>query len=152
MAKVHLKGDNHIQNFHLGRYIIGYMVRNHVLWLCSCINIKFPAIYPAIYIPSETFEYSCPLNNYLAFTLMVMIYYTKPKILMKSIFIVRSHTVTIIVHLLPIALHNLHNLAVTGDLQQCCMCDLQRLRPACVYTNIYKSSKYNHNSKLCYLS
>ena len=24
MLKLHLNGDNHIQNFHLGRYIVGY--------------------------------------------------------------------------------------------------------------------------------
>ena len=28
-----LLGDNRIQNFHLGRYIVGYMVGNLVLWL-----------------------------------------------------------------------------------------------------------------------
>ena len=26
-------GDNCIQNFHLGRYIVGYTFGNHVLWL-----------------------------------------------------------------------------------------------------------------------
>ena len=28
-------GDNCIQNFHLGRYIIGYAVENLVLWRCA---------------------------------------------------------------------------------------------------------------------
>ena len=31
MLKVHLNGDNHIQNFHLGRYNVGHMVGNLVL-------------------------------------------------------------------------------------------------------------------------
>ena len=33
-AEVHLNWDNHIQNFHMGRYIIGYTVGKHVLWIC----------------------------------------------------------------------------------------------------------------------
>ena len=28
--KVHYNGDNQIQNFHLGRYIVGFMVGNYV--------------------------------------------------------------------------------------------------------------------------
>ena len=32
MLLVHSNGDNHIQNFLLGRYIVGYMVGNLVLW------------------------------------------------------------------------------------------------------------------------
>ena len=31
MLIVHLNGDNHIQNFHLGRYNVGHMVGNLVL-------------------------------------------------------------------------------------------------------------------------
>ena len=31
MFIVHSNVDNHIQNFHLGRYIAGYTVGNHVL-------------------------------------------------------------------------------------------------------------------------
>ena len=33
-------GDNCIQNFNLGRYIIGYTVGNHVLQLISCVAVK----------------------------------------------------------------------------------------------------------------
>ena len=33
-AEVHLNGGHHIQNFHLGRFFVGYtcIVENHVLW------------------------------------------------------------------------------------------------------------------------
>ena len=33
-------GDNHLQKFHLRRNIIGYMVGNHILWLCLCVAVK----------------------------------------------------------------------------------------------------------------
>ena len=29
-TEVHLNGDNHVQNFHLGRYIVGYTVGKFV--------------------------------------------------------------------------------------------------------------------------
>ena len=33
-------GDNHIQNFHLGRYFDGYTLGNNVLWLRPRIAVK----------------------------------------------------------------------------------------------------------------
>ena len=33
-------GDNYIQNYHLGRYIVGYIVRNMVLQQCPSGGIK----------------------------------------------------------------------------------------------------------------
>ena len=45
-AKVHYNGDNHIQNFHLGRYVVGYTFGNHVLRLRWCIIMwNFSAAY-----------------------------------------------------------------------------------------------------------
>ena len=37
---MHLNVDNHIQIFHLGRYIVGYMLGNRVLRLRSRITVK----------------------------------------------------------------------------------------------------------------
>ena len=64
MLIVHLNGDNHIQNFHLGRYIVGYMFGNHVLRLRLCITVKLNfRPYIRLYIsPNENFEYSYPLK------------------------------------------------------------------------------------------
>ena len=39
-AEVHQNGDNHIQNAHLGRYIVGYTFGNHVLRLRSRVAVK----------------------------------------------------------------------------------------------------------------
>ena len=39
-AEMNENGDNHIQNIHLGRYIIGYTVGNHVLQLRLRVTIK----------------------------------------------------------------------------------------------------------------
>ena len=36
---IHL-GDNCIQNFHLGSYVVGYMVGNFVLWRCVSRAVK----------------------------------------------------------------------------------------------------------------
>ena len=41
---VHKNGDNHIQNFHLGRYIVGYTFGNHVL------RPRLRVVYPTIYL------------------------------------------------------------------------------------------------------
>ena len=43
MLIVHLNGDNHIQNFHLGRYNVGQMVGNLVLWR-RVIEYSYPLI------------------------------------------------------------------------------------------------------------
>ena len=61
-------GDNHIQNINLGRYIVGYMVENHVLWLRSRITAKlnFQPYIQQYTSPIENFEYSCPLMIRLA--------------------------------------------------------------------------------------
>ena len=40
MLIVHENGDNHIQNHHLGRYIVGYTFGNHVLWLRLRVAVK----------------------------------------------------------------------------------------------------------------
>ena len=49
-------GANCIQNFHLGRYIVGYKIGNIVLW-------RRPSVYRTIYLPSsnENFEYGYPI-------------------------------------------------------------------------------------------
>ena len=64
MLIVHLNGDNHIQNFHLWRYIVGYTFGNHVLRLRLRVAVKLsfrPYIrrYTSL---NENFEYSYPLN------------------------------------------------------------------------------------------
>ena len=41
MLKMHENEGNHIQNFHLGRYIAGYKVTNHVLWPCVAVKLNF---------------------------------------------------------------------------------------------------------------
>ena len=35
-----LSFDNHIHNFYLGRYIVGYTVGNHILRPPSCVTVK----------------------------------------------------------------------------------------------------------------
>ena len=64
MLVVHLNGDNHIQNFHLGRYIVGYTFGNHVLRLRLRVAVKLNfRLYVRRYTsPTENFEYSYPLN------------------------------------------------------------------------------------------
>ena len=46
-AEANKTGHNHIQNLHLGKYIVGYTVGDYVLYYTSA---------------NENFEYSCPLN------------------------------------------------------------------------------------------
>ena len=62
---MHLNGDNHTQNFHLGRYIFGYTFRNHVLWLRSRVAVKlnFRPISDDIPPKNINFEYGYPLND-----------------------------------------------------------------------------------------
>ena len=48
-VEVHLNGDNYIQNFQLGRYIVGYTFWNHVSFtspLARLPKTKFPNVYP----------------------------------------------------------------------------------------------------------
>ena len=58
-----VNGDNHIQNFHLGRYIAGYTFGNHVLRLRICVAVKlnFRPYIRRYTSPNENFEYSYPL-------------------------------------------------------------------------------------------
>ena len=61
---VHLNEKNHIQNFHLGRYIVGYTFGNHVLRLRLLVAVKlnFRPYIRRYTSPNENFEYSYPLN------------------------------------------------------------------------------------------
>ena len=67
-------GDNHIQNFHLGRYIVGYTLGNHVLRLHSRVAVKqnFRPYIRRYTSPNENFEYSYPLLNYHIFLISVI--------------------------------------------------------------------------------
>ena len=60
-------GDNCIQNFHLGRYIIGYMVRNLVLRRRASGAVKrdFRMYIRRYTSPNENFEYGYPHSNAL---------------------------------------------------------------------------------------
>ena len=64
MLVLHLNGDNHIQNFHLRRYIVGNTFGNHVLLLRLRVALKLNfRLYIRRYTsPTENFEYSYPLN------------------------------------------------------------------------------------------
>ena len=60
-------GDNCIQNFHLGRYIVGYMVGNLVLrrHISGAVNLDFGTYIRRYTSPNENFEYSYPHSNAL---------------------------------------------------------------------------------------
>ena len=60
-------GDNCIQNFHLGRYIVGYTVRNLVLWRSRSGAVKhaFGTYIQRYTSPNENFEYVYPQSNTL---------------------------------------------------------------------------------------
>ena len=60
-------GDICIQNFHLGRYIVGYTVGNLVLRrrVSGAIKRDFQTYIRRYTSPNETFEYGYPLNNAL---------------------------------------------------------------------------------------
>ena len=62
-----MHGNNHIQNFHLGRYIVGYTFGNHVLRLRSRVAVKlnFRPHIRRYTSPNENFEYSYPLIGLL---------------------------------------------------------------------------------------
>ena len=66
--KIHL-GDNCIQNFHLGRYIVGYTVGNLVLRRCASETVKRdfrPYMYIQRYTsPNENCEYGYSHSNAL---------------------------------------------------------------------------------------
>ena len=55
-------GDNHIQNFHLGRYIVGYTVGNSVLRrrVSGAVKRNFRTYIQRYTSPNENFEYGYP--------------------------------------------------------------------------------------------
>ena len=55
-------GDNCIQNFHLGRYIVGYTVGNLV---CGAVKRYFQTIIRLYTSTNENFEYGYPHSNAL---------------------------------------------------------------------------------------
>ena len=77
MLIVHKNRDNHIQNFHLGRYIVGYTFGNHVLRLRVRVAVKqnFRPYIRRYTSPNENFEYSYPLNICLYFAAVVYQYH-----------------------------------------------------------------------------
>ena len=64
MKELHL-GDNCIQNFHLGTYIVGYMVGNLVLrrHVSGAVKRDFRTYIRRYTSPNENFEYSYPHSN-----------------------------------------------------------------------------------------
>ena len=60
-------GDNCIQNFHLGRYIVGYTVGNLVLWrrVSGAVKRDFRTYIRRYTSPNENFEYGYPHSNAL---------------------------------------------------------------------------------------
>ena len=61
------ESDNCIQNFHLGRYIVGYTVGNLVLQVRASGVVKrdFRTYIPRYTSPNENFEYGYPHSNAL---------------------------------------------------------------------------------------
>ena len=61
------QGDNCIQNLHLGRYIVGYTVGNHVLRLHLRVAVKldFRPYKQRYTSPNENFRYGYPHSNAL---------------------------------------------------------------------------------------
>ena len=60
-------GDNCIQNFHLGRYIVGYTVGNLVLRrrVSGAVKRDFRTYIRRYTSPNENFEYGYPHSNAL---------------------------------------------------------------------------------------
>ena len=60
-------GDNCIQNFHLGRYIVGYTVGNLVLWrrVSRAVKRDFRTYIRRYTSPNENYEYGYPHSNAL---------------------------------------------------------------------------------------
>ena len=58
-------GDNCIQNFHLGRYMVGYMVGNLVLRrrVSGAVKRDFRTYIRRYTSPNENFEYGYPHSN-----------------------------------------------------------------------------------------
>ena len=77
-------GDNCIQNFHLGRYIVGYTVGNLVLrrHVSGAVKRDFRTYIRRYTSPNENFEYGYPHSNaLLVFSLKksVKMYFVAPK-------------------------------------------------------------------------
>ena len=64
---VNYLGDNCIQNFHLGRYIVGYMVGNLVLRrrVSGAVKRDFRTYIRQYTSPNENYEYGYPTSNAL---------------------------------------------------------------------------------------
>ena len=64
MVNKHRVGYNHIQDVHLGKYIIGYKVKKSrfTAQVTHHLKIKFPTAY--FTSPKENFEYNCYLIEY----------------------------------------------------------------------------------------
>ena len=76
-------GDNCIQNFHLGRYIVGYMVGNLVLRrrVSGTVKRDFRTYIRRYTSPNENFEYGYPHSNALLtfpFKKTVKMYFVAP--------------------------------------------------------------------------
>ena len=77
-------GDNCTQNFHLGRYIVGYMVGNLVLRrrVSGAVIRDFRTYIRRYSSPNENFEYGYPNSNALLtfffFKKTVKMYYVAP--------------------------------------------------------------------------
>ena len=67
LAKIFELGDNCIQNFHLGRYIVGYTVGNLVLRrrASGAVKLDFRTYIRRYTSPNENFEYGYPHSNAL---------------------------------------------------------------------------------------
>ena len=65
MLKSFHLGDNCIQNFHLGRYIVGYTVGNLVLRrrVSGAVKRDFRTYIRRYTSPNENFEYGYPHSN-----------------------------------------------------------------------------------------
>ena len=62
-AEVHYNQDNHIQNFHLGSYIVRYTFGNQILLLLMHFNkTKFPSVNPTLYLHNWKFINKIILN------------------------------------------------------------------------------------------
>ena len=79
-------GDNHIQNFHLGRYIVGYMVGNLVLrWRASrAVKHDFWAYIWLYTSPNNNFEYGYPHFNALLHIRLDSMYW-KPQAIQRKV-------------------------------------------------------------------
>ena len=81
--KMNKKADNCIQNFHLGRFIVRYTVRNLVLWrrVSGAVISDFRTYIRPHTSSNENFEYGYPHSNTLLtfpFKKTVKMYFVVP--------------------------------------------------------------------------